>query len=78
MDDGYTGPVLYVSYSPFPPRAKGILARPLAAIASGFSLRRTGRESASPRAGGGSLPTMFTVLQFRRPSWGNLAASEGK
>jgi hypothetical protein len=27
MNDGYSGPVIYVSYPPFPPRAKDILER---------------------------------------------------
>ncbi len=62
MDDGNAGPVIYVSYRAFSPRAKDILARSLAALAPGFSLRRTGRESASPRAGGGSFSC--TVYSF--------------
>jgi hypothetical protein len=45
MDDGNAGPVIYVSYRAFSPRAKDILARPLAALAPGFGLRRTGTRS---------------------------------
>jgi hypothetical protein len=57
MNDEYSGPVLYVSYPAFSPRSKDILVRPLAALAPGFGLRRTGTGSALPRAGGGRTST---------------------
>jgi hypothetical protein len=67
MDDGYSGPGLYVSYPAFPPRAKDILA-------PGFSLRRTGTGSASPRAGGGSLAYQSHRFPVSPPVLGQLRA----
>ncbi len=69
MNGGNSGPVPHVSYPASPPRAKHILARPLAALAWGFGLRRTGTGSALPCAGGGrtSQHTALFVSFAARP-----------
>jgi hypothetical protein len=69
MNDGYSGPVLYVSYPPFPPRAKDILERRVLICAT----RVRGLHYPVWAA---VVPPLKndTVFRFRRPSWGNLAA----